>query len=99
MEARMCLNVTGTKLLPVLSCRAANAGKEKLAGALENSYGTAEAHVPVALIRGVLLLKEKLGTRGIQNPITSATLAKRQAIRNRRNKQVEIDIRSAESEK
>jgi hypothetical protein len=83
----MWLNVTGTKLLLVSSSSEANAGKEKLVGALENPNGTADAHVPVALLRGFLLLKEKLGTRGRQNPITRATLSQRSAIRDRRNKQ------------
>jgi hypothetical protein len=64
----------GTKLLSVLNCREANAGKEKFAGALEKIDGTAVAQVPVALIRGVMLLKEKLGTRGIQNASASAML-------------------------
>lgn len=99
MEARMCLNVTGTKLLPVLSCREANAGKEKLAGVLENPYDTASAQAPVALTKGVLLLKEKLGTRGRHNASTSTILPQCQAIRNRKVKQSKIDIRSAETEK
>lgn len=70
----MCLNVIGTKLSSVFSCSEAKAGKEKFAGALEKPYGTASAHDPVALTSGVLLLKAKLGTRGIQNARTSAIL-------------------------
>lgn len=75
MEARMCLNVMGTKLLPVSSSSEANAGKEKLAGALENPYDTACDHSPVAFTSGVRLLKEKDGTRGKQKASTSPTLA------------------------
>lgn len=74
MEARMCLNVMGTKLLPVSSSSEANAGKEKFAGALENPYDTAWAHSPVAFTIGVRLLKEKDGTRGKQKARTSPIL-------------------------
>lgn len=68
------MNVIGTKLGSVSSCSEAKAGKLKFAGALEKPYGTASAHSPVALISGVLLLKEKAGTRGMQIANTSATL-------------------------
>lgn len=34
--ARRCLNVMGTKVDPVSSCRDVKAGKEKFAGAAEN---------------------------------------------------------------
>lgn len=54
--------------------REANAGKEKLAGAVLTYVGTEEFQVPVAFAMGVESLKENEGTRGIVNPSTSATL-------------------------
>lgn len=59
--------MSGRKLLPVLTCSAAKAGKEKLAGTREKIVGTAFAQDPVALARGVVEFKAKLGTRGIVN--------------------------------
>jgi hypothetical protein len=63
------------KLACVLSSRSANAGKEKLAGKRENSVGIEEAKDPVAGMRGVPLLKENEGTRGITNARVIPTLA------------------------
>lgn len=54
-------------MLDVSICKDAKAGKEKLVGERENIVGTAVAKGPVALTRGLDMLKEKLGTLGIVN--------------------------------
>jgi hypothetical protein len=70
------LNWTGKKLLLVSNFKDAKAGKEKLVGERENIVGTAVAKGPVAFMRGLSSLIEKLGTLGIVNPRTIAILNK-----------------------
>src|SRR5262245_61087375 len=72
--ARRWVKVRGRKLDCVLICRAASAGKEKLAGARENPVCMDFAKGPEAVRRGEALLKAKDGTRGIVNAITIAAL-------------------------
>jgi hypothetical protein len=49
----------------VSTCRAENAGKEKLAGKREKAVGMDLLKAPVAGERGWIWLSEKLGTRGM----------------------------------
>jgi hypothetical protein len=70
----MFLNVRGRKLSSVLTCKSAKAGKLKLAGAREKMKGMVLLKSPVAWIRGVSELNEKLGTRGMVKAKMSAIL-------------------------
>jgi hypothetical protein len=71
------LNFTGRKLLLVSTCSDAKAGNEKLVYAGAKMVGTAFAHDPVALTRGLSPLNAKAGTRGIVNPRIKAILKDR----------------------
>jgi hypothetical protein len=70
------LNLTGRYPFVVSTFSEANAGKEKFAGARLKYVGTELFQSPDARMRGVSLLKAKLGTRGIQIPRTTAILSK-----------------------